>query len=172
MSGSMNGQPFASRSLRAPLIRVSRLTLLASEARAIVEAAKARGQITVTAHQCSRVGCTNPAPDVGRLCDHCRRTTCSWGQKNRQVVEQTCVCGTAFQTRASNRAWCSQRCYIRHKRRAEFTFYCRTCGTRFTTTRRSKVYCSDCSGRRQQPGSSRAEGRHVSAARNAGKPPA
>lgn len=173
MSGDWNGAPYTPRRLNSPLIRVSRLTLRADEARAIVEAAKAAGLIKPAEFQCPR--CSQPAPDFGALCAACRADSYRTGQAKRRYRQLTCPqCGAAFQTQSQNGIYCSQRCQKATKSPPEKQCFCNHCGTQFSSRYQRARYCSNCrdySARSRGPGTKHPAAPQPSAARKTKKPP-
>ena len=140
----MNGNPFCTRRLNAPLIKVSKATFFANEAREIVQKAKEQGLISYQTYYCTKTGCNNQTEEDGRWCDACRHAHASNSQLNRPSRTVKCKCGKTFSTISTNGEWCSTQCRLKHKNAGAVYKKCENCRTSIKQDHLRESLCPRC----------------------------
>lgn len=141
----MNGAVLTVRRCNAPLIRRPKFTKVASEARAIVEAAIKSGKITVASAICKHHTC-NFTASPGQ--DYCVQHGGFTSIREPRYEKICCHCGSLFKARQLRIKFCSTKCTLAQepnkKMSIELTCQHQECGKTFKSVRYTRKFCYTC----------------------------
>jgi hypothetical protein len=142
----MNGAVLTVRRSNAPLVRCSKFTKVASEAKEIIAAAIKRGAVGFRQAQCQKQHCKYDSQPGNIYCLHHLQMEKVTLPKNYEV---TCKnCGTVFFATRLRSCFCKRQCLSQwHAKQPKVPVMknCVKCNRFFKTSKKSRITCYRCS---------------------------